>query len=121
VLFVNFFYNVVSFFEHFLSKIRYNNRKEVFTMKKFFILLLLFFICLPVYSATSSSEKKSCFYDDSECQNYSKKLHEEYDKKYFKQVGPHEYVDTAPKDAYQKEVLIPYLKFRSTHQPKLNR
>lgn len=92
-------------------------------MKNFLILVLLCSICLPVYSATSDNSNNSGWYiyDDSECQNYARKLNEEYDKKYIKQVGPHEYVDTAPMNAYESEVLIPYLDFRSTHQPKLNR
>jgi hypothetical protein len=92
-------------------------------MKKFFILLLLFFICLPVYSATSDNSNNSGWYiyDDSECQNYSKKLHEEYDKKHLKQVGPHEYVYDDMINTYNKEVLIPYLDYSVSHPPKYNK
>jgi hypothetical protein len=90
-------------------------------MKKIFVLLLLCFICLPVYSATSNTEKKSCFYDDSEAQNYAKKLSKEYDKKYIRQVSPTEYVDISQPDAYKKEVVIPVLDFDVTHPPKYNK
>ncbi len=77
----------------------------------YFLFLILFFMSSSSVLAMPDYDKNDntpIIYDVTYNVNLRNKLEDDYHKKYTVKVDDNHYLDTAPMDAYEKEVVIPY-------------
>ena len=88
-------------------------------MKTILSILLIFLSAGPAFCAPNfDPNNKAHFYDVSETQKYIQMLEDNYYKKYLVEISPTEAVINAPLNAWNKEVVIPSLKYIIEHPAK---
>ena len=90
-------------------------------MKTILAILLIFLSTVPAFCAPNWVEGANDnvkYYDDSDTQKYIQMLEDNYYKKYLVEISPTEAVINAPLNAWNKEVVIPSLKYIIEHPAK---